>query len=171
MNIKKLLVSLFLLFNLFSILGQELEEEDLNSRNNAESIISNYLSDKATNKKHIIFSVSEKYFLVLVENIDSYEEIYLSNEEGIVIKRTKFKKPKDLFEKIFNVDNYKKGFINFNSDFFSDGIEISIGSVTYFVMKDELGKRYGESRLCMLIKPNPIDLDIHYYFTKRILEY
>ncbi len=72
---------------------------------------------------------------------------------------------------MFQISNYKQDYITFDSDFFKPEYEISSGNITYFVLVDENKKRYGEARLSVFIKPNPIPTDIYLYLVNRIIFY
>ncbi len=152
----------------------KLSNVDNESRFNADKTVSLFLSDDIKDCKHIIFSVAEKDFIIIVEKPNYYVEYFYNKSKNIVnVKKDKviYNKPNELFKKMFNKDIYRKEFITFNSDFFSPEYEISSGNITYFVLKDEKSKRYGEARLSFFIKPNPIDAEVYLYLTNRIMEY
>lgn len=169
--IKVVLLSITLILTSCSA---KLTSADIISRTNADKIIEENELDNVKGFNHIIFSVAEKDFIIIVEKQDCYiEYFYKKGNDNIITKNTKviYNKPNDLLKKIFNKTIYKKDFITFNSKFFSPQYEISSGNITYFVFKDEKDKRYGEARLSFFIKPNPIDAEIYLYLTNQILKY
>ena len=73
---------------------------------------------------------------------------------------------------MFDKTVYHDGFITFDSDFYQpNGYELASGNLTYFVFKDENGFKYGEAKLSVFIKPNPIDGDVYFYLVSQILNY
>jgi len=154
--------------------SQSLSEADLVSRNKAEMVLGDSLiMNTVKGHDHIVFSVADKYFIVLLKKQGSFMEyhIQLDNERIKVLTDTVVQLSGELGNRIFDKTMYKKEFITFDSDFYKSGYEISSGNITYFVFKDKEGERFGESRLSMLIKPNPIDSAIYSYFVKRIMHY
>lgn len=155
--------------------SQSLSEADLISREKVEIILNDELiSDNVKKKDHIVFSVADQNFIVLVKELDAYREYYIKMEEGEnfeILSDIIVQLSNELTNSMFDKTKYNEGFITFNSSFYKDGYEVSSGNITYFVFKDKKGNRYGESRLSMLVKPNPIDSSIYSYFIKRIIDY
>lgn len=154
----------------FSGCSQKLNPEDELSRKNADRIANEIFANETKGKEYIIFSVSEKSFLIIVNLEHSYKEYFYNSESKIKTKEVIVKKPNDLFSKMFNKNIYQKEYITFDSDFFKPHYEISSGSITYFAYKIN-NQRLGEARLSFFIKPNPIDAEVYLYLTNKILEY
>ncbi|GGZ39348.1 hypothetical protein GCM10007049_35920 [Echinicola pacifica] len=150
--------------------SQRLSEADLRSRKVADSLLESQLQKEIEGKSHVIFSVADKEMIVVVKNTDSFKEFYLNKDTGI-IKDTTLMASDPVIIKMFDKSIYREGFTTFNSGFFESGYEISSGSITYFVFKDEQGKRYGEARLSVFIKPNPVDTEVYAYFVEKLIFY
>lgn len=152
--------------------AQPLTKEELASRDAADYVISKHFKDKVKNKDYIVFSVGDAQFIILTKNQNTYLEYYFdkSREETVVLD-TLFQNDTEVFKRMFDKSSYHKDYISFGSDFYKNGYEISSGNITYFSYVTRHGKRYGESRLSFFIKPIPIEPDIYFYFTERILKY
>lgn len=173
MEKSKLYITVLLLFSLsFNACSQEKKEEH---ETKAVKKVEDILNNKTENKERVIFSVADREFLVVVKDADSYVEYFLAKEEGsseIKLEYTEIKKSSNIFNKMFNKSNYKKEFITFDSDFFKpNGYELSSGNITYFVFKNKIGEKYGEARLSVFIKPNPIDQEVYLYLVNQVLYY
>lgn len=95
----------------------------------------------------------------------------MDNGETRILKDTTLNLSGELAKRMFDKTIYRDDFITFDSDFFKPEYEASSGNITYFVMKDKHGKRYGEARLSIFIKPNPIDSAVYSYLVERLLYY
>lgn len=155
--------------------SQPLSEVDLMSREKAETVLnSELIKGKINGNNHIVFSAADKDFIILVQEASGFKEYYVKmgeSQKTELVSQTTVKLSNQLATSVFDKTKYKEGFITFSSDFYESGYEISSGNITYFVFKDKNGERHGESRLSMLIKPNPIDSSVYSYFVKRIMDY
>jgi hypothetical protein len=154
--------------------SQTLSEADLMSREKAETVLNSEPFNGQIKGNHIIFSAADKDFIVLVQVANGFKEYYLKMRESQkpeLVSETTVELSNQLAASVFDKTKYKEGFITFSSDFYESGYEVSSGNITYFVFKDRNGERHGESRLSMLIKPNPIDSSIYSYFVKRMMDY
>ena len=171
----KVILIIFCSFLYFSGCSQSLSDADITSRKKAEIVLNNeVINYKVKGKEHIIFSIADKDFIILVKEGDLYNEYYIKMTKNNVVKilsNTTVQLSKELANSMFNEAQYKKGFTTFSSDFYDSGYELSAGNITYFVFKDEKGRRFGESRLSVFIKPNPIDSLVYNYFVKRYIAY
>ncbi len=164
-----LIVLLFCCFLSISSCSQTLNEEDLKSRNNADNLIEKLLDEEVKGRNYVLLCIEGQNCIVIVENKDSYNEYYIKNSKEVISGNT-YNKSNKLLNKMFNKEIYQKGFITFNSDFFKpDGYEVSSGNITYFVFKDKSRNRYGEARLSVLIKPNPIDSEVYTYLIEKLI--
>lgn len=152
--------------------SQELTEEEMRSRREAESVVNAYLKDRVKGYNYIIFSSGGAQFIVLVNQAGSYHEYYIDDSSGLnkVIQYDTIvgNNPK-LFDRMFDERAYRKDYTSFRSDFYKDGYETASGSITYFSLVTNDGSRLGESRLSMFVKPNPIDAEVYLYFVQRLL--
>ncbi|GMQ31698.1 hypothetical protein [Algoriphagus confluentis] len=165
------IIILFICFFLHSIAwSQTLTDEDLKSRKIADSLINDHLQKEIKDKKHVLLLVDNEKMVIVIKNSDSFKEFYLNKNTGI-INETILLPSDPIINKMFDKSIYKKGFTTFDSEFFKFGYEISSGSITYFVFKDEVGRRYGEAKLSVFIKPNPVDTDVYAYFVNRLMFY
>lgn len=69
---------------------------------------------------------------------------------------------------MFDTSRYRTDFVTFNTDFYKSGYDTASGNITYFVLKDREGKSYGEARLSVFVKPNPIDAEIYLNLINRV---
>ncbi|WP_273016016.1 MULTISPECIES: hypothetical protein [Leeuwenhoekiella] len=170
---KTQIIFLMLFFLSLISCSQKLDRSELISRQSAERIIENTdLAQKVRGSSYVLFSISDIFYIVIVEGEKTYEEYYINSEKGNkLVKKATYKKSDELLKKMFNSDNYKNEFISFDSEFFGSGYELSSGNLTYFVLKNEEGERYGEARLSILIEPNPIDDEVYNYLTQKLLLY
>jgi len=170
------LISLVILLLSISIQGcsqNEPVKEDYISRQNAENLINEKFKKKTSGKKYVIFSIAEKDFIVIIENKNFYSEHYIQYENGKEkkSKKTDIKKTNNFYIKMFNKGNYRTDFVTFNTDFFKSGYETASGNITYFVLKDKSRKSFGEARLSVFVKPNPIDAEVYLNLVNRVLYY
>ena len=133
------------------------------------------LSEKIAGKERVVFGIADMNFLVIVKEEKKYVEYYLVkkyNDSIPKLIKTKKKKENDLFIKMFDKTLYHDEFITFDSDFYQqNGYEVASGNLTYFSFQDENGKNYGEAKLSVFIKPNPIDTTVYYYLVKQVLKH
>lgn len=78
-------------------------------------------------------------------------------------------KSDSILEKAFDKKLYHKEYITFNSPFYKYNHAQSEGNLTYFYLYKE-GIKYGEARLSVFIKPNPIDNQIYDYLRNVLLK-
>jgi len=148
-------------------------KEDYVSRENAENIISEKFKEKIKEKNFVVFSIAEKDYLVVIENEDEYTEYYTQYQDGKITSSITFSVGKEdrLYKKMFDKSGYRTDFVTFNTAFFKPSYEKASGNITYFVLKDKKGKSYGESRLSVFVKPNPIDAEVYLNLVNRVLHY
>lgn len=168
----KILIVLIAIGSSNTSCSQKINEAGLKSRNAAISAVEKLFSNKLANKNYVVFSVSDEKFIITVEEENSYKEYYYNSSDKVSeLKVVSYKKPNELMREIFDKSNYKEEFVTFNSKFFKPEYKASSGNITYFVYNSKNGNRYGEARLSMIIKPNPIPTNIYLHFVKRILFY
>ncbi len=142
-KIRIVILTLLCLISL-SACSQSIDEAGKISREKADSFIENNFKEEVKGNKHLIFSVSDKNFLLIVEKGDVYEEYFVDTENKNRKKeKVIYRKADKILEKMFELSNYKREYITFDSDFFKPEYEMSSGNITYFVLKDENKKRYG----------------------------
>lgn len=160
-------VAFFMLF-FTKLFSQVLDDAAISSREKAETLIKNDLHDELKGRSYALFSVADKDYIIIVEHDEYYIEYFFNStlkvSEDTVSNNS-------ITKAIFNKKNYRKDFTSFNSEFYKSGYKVSNGNITYFVFKDEKGKRYGEARLSIIIDPNPIDARIYLYFVDKYFSY
>ena len=165
-NARHILIFLFLMF-FCRIYGQE-----MTSRIKTDEVITSYFS-KYFNNKILAFSINDLYYLVIIENDLKYEEYYISLD---TLSKS-FQRPRlidikqndSLLKEAFKLSNYHTDFIDIKSDYYKEGVKNLMGSSTYFVLYDEKRIRYGESKLNVIIEPNPIYKEVYLYLVKTII--
>jgi len=148
-------------------------KEDYVSRKNASDFIENNFEEIVSGKNYVVFSIAEKDFLVIIENKDAYQEYFAKYNDGKISskKSSTISKDNEVYSKMFDFESYRTDYITFNTDYFKSGYENASGNITYFVLKDKLGKSYGEARLSVIVKPNPIDAEVYLNLVNRVLHY
>jgi hypothetical protein len=133
------------------------------------------LSEKIEGRERVVFGIADTNFLVIVKEGKKYVEYYLVrkyNDSIPKLIKTKKKKENDLYIKMFDKTLYQDEFISFDSGFYQpNGYEVASGNLTYFSFQDENGKNYGEAKLSVFIKPNPIDTTVYYYLVQQVLKH
>ena len=170
---KNYIVLILLAFLVPQFVSSQQTIADSLSRDKAMNTVKDNCSDCILNNSYLLYSIADKWYLVIIETLDSYEEYFVSSDILGFEKRSsiKIKKPNAILEKAFNKELYHKGFINLNSDFYKSGYEVSEGNGTYFFLKGKDGTIYGESRLTAFVKPNPINEEVYNYLLMRLLCY
>ncbi len=144
----------------------------MTSRIKTDEVITSYFS-KYFNNKILAFSINDLYYLVIIENDLKYEEYYISLD---TLSKS-FQRPRlidikqndSLLKEAFKLSNYHTDFIDIKSDYYKEGVKNLMGSSTYFVLYDEKRIRYGESKLNVIIEPNPIYKEVYLYLVKTII--
>lgn len=163
MKIKLLIYLLVLVQTCFS---QKTECSDSTSKVKAIKVINN-LENNLKRKNYLLFSIADKWYLIIVEKTDSYKKYYYIENE--LINTNCINKPNKILAKAFDKNLYKKGYTNLNSDFYKLGYELSDGNITYFYFMDKDKKKYGEAKLTTIIKPNPIDESVYNFLLINLL--
>ena len=147
---------------------------ELDSREMAKDVIDKTdLRETTRNKNYIVFSNSDKRFIIIIDNNDSYREYYVNymNANPKIIDVKEVEKSNSLLSRMFEKSIYRTDYVSLNSNFYNDGYKTSTGNVTYFAYHNVDGKVYGESRLTVVIDPNPIDREIYNYLSLRMLKF
>lgn len=163
-----------LLCNICSLYAysQELGNLGSTSQYKANLIIEKHLPDKIENKNYLLFSIKDEWYLIVIKNTDYFEKYFMTEDTLIIVTdKNCFKKQKEkkILTYAFDNNKYHNGYINLNSDFYSNGYEVSQGNTTYFYLKDKDGNVYGEANLTTIIKPNPIDNKVYSYLLSNLL--
>jgi hypothetical protein len=152
------------------------QSEAVNAKADSISYISRQRADAALRPfenlkaKKILYSISDEQYYVIVKQGLSYKEYYIVvDSSGKVRKRrlvssSNKNQMKSLMIKAFNINNYQKYFITK-----LEHPSIDQGNSSYFVLKDENGKRYGEYSLDVIINPVPIDKQLYVYLVTSLL--
>lgn len=119
----------------------------------------------------LLYSVLDKDYYVLIKDEKEYKEYYLTTDsfgkitEVRLLEKTK-RENKELSQlNPFELQKYHSEFITKMPD--ADYIR---GNSSYFVIKDESGKRYGEFCLSSFTLPMPIEGKLYGYLVRRLSE-
>lgn len=172
MILKRIRNTIFLLLLSTTVFSQTIGKADTLSREKASEVATKLL--KNTNRDYLLFSIADKWFLLIKDNGDSYTEYYV-NTADVNLNTHEYsaitiKKPNRILRKAFNRCLYHSGYISFNSQFFKDQKVKSEGNITYFFFKSH-GRKIGECRLSMFINPNPINVEIYNYLRNKLLKH
>jgi hypothetical protein len=136
------------------------------SRLKADKVLSHF--DSIVGVK-LLYSLSDKEYYVITNTTFGFKEYFItldssSNINGLKKLRSK-KKDKKFLRQAFDLTKYHLELVTIVPE-----ATYVRGEPSYFVVKDEKGKRYGEFNLSMLTVPNPIDGKIYGYLVRRITE-
>ncbi len=165
----KIITLVFMMISTISCKSQKLNKYEQTSREKADLVVENIFNKEK--KPYVLLSISNKFYLVINKEDNFIQETIVEFKKGEINKTVtnKIDKTNKLFSNLFNRDDYHKEFIGFQSDFFKNGYEKSNGNMFYFVMKDVDNNRYGETCLSLIIKPNPLRLDLFDYMVYRLV--
>ena len=157
---------LFLLF-LFCSCSAQQNLQQTSNRNKSEEILGNKFRD---NDNSLIFSISSKWYLVIIKNQNEYKEYFVKadSNNNVEVKLVDSKKNLDVLNKVFNINNYPVNFVNFNSEEHQKDNKSAQGNLTYFLLKD--GKNVREFESSVVVDPSPIDKEIYYYLVTKLLK-
>jgi predicted nucleic-acid-binding Zn-ribbon protein len=151
------------------------ELELTNPKSDSLAIVSRAKADMVLNKfdtikgMKLLYSLKDKDYYVVIKDDCNYKEFYVlvdSSDRVIEMRILKSKKEdRKLFSQAFELSKYHSNFITRmpNATYVR-------GEPSYFTIKDQMGKRYGEYSLSSLTLPNPIDGDLYGYLFRRIIE-
>ncbi|MGL5682733.1 MAG: hypothetical protein ACRDDZ_06705 [Marinifilaceae bacterium] len=150
--------------------SQNLEYADSVSRAKADIVLS-YFDNIQSSK--LLYSIEDRYFYVLL-NENSFLKEYViimdslgntSNAEKL-IKLTR--RDKKLLKKIAPFDLSKYSTDNIIKS--SNAVDFTFGRLSYFVVKDNKGNRFGEFRSYMPNETMPINLMLWAYIIRKLSE-
>lgn len=176
---KHLTVILLLLLSKFCY-SQGLQYADSVSRAKADIILSHFDSIQVPK---LLYSIEDKYYYVLLNRHSYLQEYSVATDslgnitnvrligENINTKEEKksVERDKKLLKKLdlFDLSKYNTSYITE----VSNDSYLTFGRLSYFVIKDNSGNRYGEFRLFMPVKqPAPIDLRLWGYISRKLSE-
>ncbi len=136
------------------------------SRAKADFVLSKFDSIKADK---ILYSISDEKYYVVFKKGCCYSEYYISVDSVGKVKEKRLVKlnkgNKKLFKKAFELHRYRNEFITR-----VDNPKEVQGNLSYFVVKDISGKRYGEYWLSVITIPIPIDKQLYSYLLTQLLK-
>lgn len=136
------------------------------SRVRADIIVTEVIGDEISGKCYLLFSIADKYYLIITKVGKYYKEYYIVDRE--IVKEKYCRVSKDtIIEHAFDTTGYRTEFLSLNSLDFK--YEVADLEPTYFYFRDLNGKKYGESRLTLLIKPVPIKGKIYYHLLDKLV--
>ena len=173
--------TVIVLLSLFSkfCYSQNLQQIDSVSRAKADVVLSCFDSIEVSK---LLYSIEDRYYYVLLNERPFLKEYVVETDSlgnianmKLIIESVNTKRQKKLVEKDkkllkelapFDLTKYDTDYITDNSNV----MYFTFGRMSYFVVKDNIGKRYGEFRLVMPVKSAPIDLNLWAYMIRKISE-
>lgn len=169
-----IIITIFFLFSVSHVCRgqnemQEFQEADslaMVSRKKADNILAHL--DTIQGAK-LLYSLQDKEYYIITKSECGYKEVYLSADSLGIIKEVRFFDhlliERKLLCKAFDFSNYHTKIVTSmpNAKFIR-------GEPSYFVVKDEVGKRFGEFSLSSLTLPIPLDSKLFGYLYNRITE-
>lgn len=167
----KIVCLIFILLNCSDIyssqtIGEQLDSIALISRERAEVVLSSF---DYPNSYKLLYSINDRDFWVIIKKESLFKEYYVRLDEcdEILFSRSVKNRRKDfkLLTRAFELEMYHLNFITSLPD-----AKFIHGHPSYFVIIDSDGTRYGEYSLSSLTIPTPIDADVYFYLTRRLIE-
>lgn len=131
--------------------------------------IENEFKNILTNNSYVLYGTSNKMFLFIKKDQDYLVFEYCDNNG--IYELLDFKIEKHVMaEKLFKKENYEKGYLDFNSDFYlKNNSATATGLPTYFKYK-VLDEVYCEYILSVITNPVPMNKDVYRYISFKILK-
>lgn len=143
-------------------------QNDIERRSNFPLIIKNETIKSCIKGKNLLFfSIADKWNLIIIENKDSYEELYLKNDSLINIRSVD--KSNEILKLAFNKEIYHIGFIGPGS--YPQEVKYATGNDTYFCFVSKDNKIYGETKATTIMIPSPINESVYNYLLMTVLNY
>lgn len=116
----------------------------------------------------LLYSISNENYLIIHKAAGRYQQLYIRTDSAGRIKTRRSIRLSDrypgLLRKAFDLQQYKTGFVTAVPH-----PDVVQGELSYFVIKDQNEKRYGEFYLAVLTKPNPLPADIYNYLFSTLV--
>lgn len=125
-----------------------------------------------SNTPHLHFSINEEWYLIITYTNKTYRHYIFCQDTSkakIVYTPNLKEYEKLILNKAFDKKQYNLNFINIDSSY-SNNYDYVNGNSTYFYFQDKNNIRYGEAKLTVFIKPNPIDENLYNYLIKQLLK-
>lgn len=116
--------------------------------------------------------LSHEWVIIIHRENGGYVQYIFTGRNGEnfkIFNRSVVNSQEVLMSRAFKENYYHEGYIDFSTDYFSNGYDLSIGGQTYFVFFDENGKKHGEAKLTLFVKPNPIEQELYLYLTRELV--
>jgi len=116
----------------------------------------------------MLYSVNDSEYYIIIKDKEHYQEYFVvvpKTGKGKVRRLSAEKTNRMILSRIFRLKKYHTGFVTKMPD-----AKFLQGDLSYFVVKDDSGNRYGEFSLPFLVVPPPIDTNVYAYLTTRISE-
>lgn len=151
--------------------SQKIDSTGNISREKSSSVLCQ-INIKSNN--YLLFSISDRWYLIIKDCGNYYVEYYINvlpfNSSELKIKSLRINKPNKILSQAFDKKIYYKNYITFDSPFFKNKELTSEGNTTYFFLSEK-GRKFGEARLSVFIKPNPINEDVYNYLKINLLKF
>lgn len=181
MNTKVYILILFIVsfaeHNAQTIWEKKRDSLALISRNKADKVLEQF---SQINYPKLLYSMEDKYYYLIIGDIP-YKEYYIELDDigninkvrcikSLQPKNRKQRKLQKQYQKllaeaepVFDLNRYHTEFITKIPD-----AKIVSGGLSYFVLKDIDGKRYGEYYLSSITLPLPINSNLWVYLIRRL---
>ncbi len=144
------------------------------SRAKADAVLKNFDTLQAPK---ILYSLEDRYYYLIIKDTPLNKEYYVALDSlggidkiNLAKEETKTRKKQKQYRKllseakpIFDLSIYHTGLITKLPD-----AKMAAGRLSYFVVKDINGKRYGEYSLSAITAPLPIDTNLWAYLVRNL---
>lgn len=147
------------------------------SRVKSDVVLEHFETNKAPK---ILYSIEDKYFYIIIKDSPCYKEYFVVLNDLNEIKEVRFikyetntkkqRRQQKQYKKLLSKAEPIFDFNKYNIDYITKmpNAEYVRGRSSYFVVKDEDGKRYGEYLLPALTTPLPINANLWVYLVRRL---
>ena len=162
-------ILLLLIFSKFCY-SQNLQYADSVSRAKADIVLSYF--DSIQGYK-LLYSIEDKYFYVLLNENSLLKEYVITMDSSRNVNNVKkliklTRQDKKLLKRLapFDLSKYGTDYITKSSNI----ADFTFGRLSYFVIKDDKGNRFGEFRSFMPNETVPINLILWAYIVRKLSE-
>lgn len=147
---------------------EKVDSAAVDSRIKADHVLELF---KDVKSPKLLCGLSNKYYYILTQEEEIYMEFYVeTDEQGGIVKKLPLvcsKKRNAEISKLnpFDFSKYHWGFVKRVAN-----VKYESGLLSYFVVKDKNGDRYGEVSFLAMTLPFPFDSDLYLYISKRLAE-
>lgn len=163
-----------LIISILVILAHPCVAQDIDYKKRMDSIGLNYRTkaDLVLNKfdqlaDKILYSLNDKYFHVVIKKEFKIVEYFVTIDKNdkVTIHKIKTKRKESRFLlKVFDFKKYHKNFVTT-----TDNPKFVRGGLSYFVLKTENNRRFGEYCLPLITVPIPLDAKLLAFLQNKLI--